>query len=559
MSTSDTFRPEIIDLTDLELELSRDGSTVKYPVLSADIMYAIGTFPQVSVTVSTGTELYKTARSRGNITDILQDSPEGAIGTLKAEMRLGDSLTKCVLFCGYVGAVSPSMSTSIYSVSAVLTVQLICGAAAINGRPAGGLVYFNVGGVDANSAQSLTYAYVAQSLGLKRAARSKDTEKDESGIDTTFISQCGKSLQETPAKCMADIIDYARGLGAESQCISKLADTVIQAEGALGVYLAYPRVAATGFIQSAMQALNGAPPSSVFISLLQQLFLGVVPETMGTDKQPCRLITWPLNAWAPLEYFTLELSDLLSIQEQTTYRLDQRVDLWFVTLPPLQSQTNPGKLAIYGPGVTNAAGQARCLTNKEFTDLMGRFKDNKTAELRSYAAKQLYLPGWLSHAPARSTQVQDVKDAGAREARLAADPEKAQAAQEDIAKRVAINGFLQQGCSVVNVNVQLPFQSYLKLLPFLGLMGTFELPDAQGSNVKDVKRIKTSKRYGLLQMLTMQLAASGRTITVACSARFGNVHTEKIHQQFACAHPMYAPNADLNTYQTEAMRVADKV
>ena len=552
---TETFKPKTLDITELTLELYREGQAVDYAILSLQMAFGVGAFPVVNVVVSTGANLYKN-ESRSGAKNILQDAPEGAVGTIKVKMK-GDpgGAVSGVLFCGYVSAVSPAMATSIYSVTSSVTVQLVCATAAINSMPCGALEYFNAGGSTAAGARGMSYAAVAKALGISTATKGAFDERK----DTSFISEVGKLLQTSPGHCAAKLVDFARGLGADSQAVSKLEDTVVYAEKALGAYLEYPRVAARAFLNSVTQALMTSPATSVFNSLLGQMFLGYIPETAGTERQPCKMITWPINAWAPTAAFHIKLSDILGVQSSTRYRLDQRVDLWYVTLPPIVAASNPVKIATYGPPATDQAGKARCMTHDEFIKLMGEYKDKNTNKLKSYAARHLFLPGWLCRIPAKTQNTGNGDSTGSKEIRTAVDVQKALATQEDIGKRVAINGFLQHGCAVVGATLQLPLHSYLKLLPYLGLSGTFEWPDAMSDNARNMSEIKTSKRYGLLHSLSMQLTATGRTISVSCTAQFSSVHDEKMHEQFATDHPLYPAAKDLQSYQQAARKLAHAV
>ena len=552
---TDSFKPKTIDITDLDLELYREGQAVEYAILSLQMLFSIGTFPVVNVVVSTGADLYRN-KSRGAVKDILKDVPEGAIGTIKIKMESSTGGTVSgVLFCGYVSAVAPALATSIYSVTSSVTIQLVCAPAAINATPCGALEYFNAGGNTAAGARSMSYAAVAQELGVSRSGKGAFNDKK----DTSFISEVGKLLQTSPGHCATKLIDFARGLGADSQAVSKLEDAVVYAEKDFGAYLDNPRVPARNFLNSVTQALMSSPATTVFNSILAQLFLGYIPETAGELRKPCKVITWPINAWEPTPAFRLKVSDILAIQSSTRYRLDQRVDLWYVTLPPIAAASNPVKIATYGPPATDEAGKARCMTHREFAELLGRYKDKNTSTLNSYAARHLFLPGWLSNIPARAQSIKNGKNTGAKEVRTDHEVQKAVATQEDIGKRVAINGFLQHGCAIVGATLQIPLYSYFKLLPYLGLTGTFEWPDAMSDNAKNIESIKTSKRYGLLHGLTMQLTATGRTISVSCTAQFSSVHDEKMHTQFATEHPLYPAAKDLPSYQSAARKLAQVV
>ena len=516
----------LIELTALDLEISRDGKTASYPVLSADLAYSVGSFPVVSVTVSTAGAFSDEGSDRSSASDILRDDPEGALGELTISMApAGEEPADYVLFCGYVATVTPTFQSSVFSVSATLTGQLIAGTAAINGMPGGSLVYFNLGGGSNGTQKPISYDALMKQLGL-------DMVKGE-----TLSGELGNLFQQSPARCVAYLLDRLRGAVSGSTEGMKISDTLIFGEGPLKVKIPQPTPIPGQFLDQMSKALKGAPAASVFNAVLRQLYLTMVPETMGTSGEPCKMVVQPTNAWDVESHFDLSISDILGLQEHTAYRLDQRVDFWCVNFPPSKDALY-SKFAVYGPGVTDGHGKAWCYTEAEWNAKLTEIGKDKL--LKTYSAKMLFLPGWLS-VLAKTSATKDANLSKNLPVRipLLGDAKTNETSLIDVAERVAVTGYLQEGCAVVAAGMSIPFSTYLSLLPHLGKMGTFMVPDAYTAQKKDITEIPTSIRYGLLSSLSMRITVERKELHVSCGVRFTHVHTEDIHKEFCAEHPLY--------------------
>lgn len=514
----------LIELTNLELVISREGASAQYPVLSADIAYAVGSFPVVSVTVSTAGTFSGNGSDRSSAADILRDDPEGALGELiMSYSGAGQSADNCTLFCGYIATVTPTLQSSIFSVSSTLSVQLVCATAAINGTPPGALMYFNLGGASNGCQRPNSYGQLINIL------------RPENDAKNLSLSN---AFQKAPAQCVAQLLDRLRGVVAEHTMGMKIEDTLIFGEGGLKVELPPNNNIAKTFLEQMSKMLAGAPTAAVYNAVLKQLYLVMIPETMGTAETPCKMITRPINAWDVKSAFALKVNDYLSVQEHTAYRLDQRVDFWCVQFPPSTSNPAPGRFAVYGPGVCDGAGKAVTYTEDEFNSKIAEVGKNKL--LSTYSAKIIMLPEWLRVIETTQATINArLKKNLPPTATVRKNPEKEETTLIDVAERLAITGYLQEGCAVVATGMQIPFYTYLKLLPHLGKMGTFTVPDAHTAQKKNTDDIPTSIRYGLLSALSMRITVESKDLHVSCSAQFTHVHTEEMHKQFAAPHPLY--------------------
>lgn len=517
----------IIELSDLTLTVSRDGQTAEYPILSAALEYSVGSFPVVSVLVSTAGEFLTGTTSRSAVKDILIDSPAGAVGAINLSLTIDGSSQSCILFCGYVATITPAFQTNIVSVSSTLSVQLICATGAVNGLPGNALRYYNLGGKDGGSAQPITYAEL-----LKTMLPSVDAD----------AYKLGKLFQQSPARCAAQLLDMLRGSVEREGTVTNISNTLIFNEGELGVKIPQPSSIPRTFLEQMSRALPSAPVAAVLNAALKQLYLTMIPETLGADeKTPCRMVVQAINAWDIEPHFELSVNDVIGIQEHTAYRLDQHIDFWVVQLPPIDNSAHPGRLSVYGPGVAEGSGKAHTYTEKEFQTVLEQQNSKKL--LSNYSARMVMLPGWLNVLE-RTTATVDaaVRKNLPKNMTLLPVGDKETTTLIDVAERVAITGYLQEGCAAVASGIKLPFATYWKLLPHLGTMGSFEVPDAYTKQKLDADRLPTSKRYGLLSGLSLHITVERKELHVACGARFTNVHNEELQRQYASKHPLYPQN-----------------
>jgi hypothetical protein len=369
-----------------------------------------------------------------------------------------------------------------------------------------------------------------------------------------------KLFQQSPAQCLATLIDMTRGVMSESTMGTKLTDTLIFSEGSLKVQLPETNGVADKFTNQIAKALIGASPAAVFNSVIRQVYLTMVPQTLCDSGVPCKMITTPVNAWDIKEYFKLKIEDILNLHESTAYRLDQRVDIWCVQLPPNVINNGGERFATYGPGLTDGNGKAKCYNQQELT---AKFTESGgKGVLKNLTTKMLYLPTWMEEiAWTPDAQKARLKRNLPNRVPLTGDTEKARTSIIDVAERVAVTGYLQEGCAIVQAGLKIPFKTYLELLPYLGKMGTFQVPDAYASQERDLDSIHRSTYYGLLSNLYMHITVERNDLQVNCGVSFSNVHNSDIHKQFCAEHPLYGgvPKENQNNAKSDLEKFTDSM
>ena len=516
-----------IDLKALYLQIGKN----KYPVLSADTVFSINALPTVRVVISAAENV-----DGKNSSKLPTEREKSEIANLVLEFTTGDeNVHKVVLFCGHILTEAPTLGVSISSVRGTVTYQLVCDAGKISGIPFGSLYYYGTVAGSVVNVNATPYSSLVQAIDSAAAGK---------------WGELGKQLQNDPATAIAQMLDTIRtGFSKGANTFPLLQETLLSACGPLSVKLPQPNtVMQDSFVKPAKNALQGSPVLSVYLSLLRQVYLGFIPQPVCEFDVPCKLIVRPLNPWNdedPDEDAYLGAERILSVQEQTLYQLDQRIDYWIVVLP---GDTN--RLAVYGPNTGGEKGKARCLTEKEFKDAMAAMLKAGNSKWAYAAARMIGLPGWLNMMPKRRRSMPDDKNGGNKDVTVI-DPDTEYV--EDIAKKVAITGYLNEGCSAIRVGLTVPLEYYLGSLYLLGRMMVLQLPQMTAEGVET----ETRDYYGLLDSMGMHIGVERKALQATCSMHFSNVHTAEMHEQFKAAAPLYdTPNneaglkaaMDLNNY-----------
>ena len=497
-----------IDLKSLYLEIGKN----KYPVLAADTVFSINALPTVRVTISAAENV-----DGKNKVAFPSEREKGQIANLTLEFTAGDNtVRKVVLFCGYILTEAPALSVSITSVRGTVTYQLVCDAGKISGVPYGSLGYYGLVAdklVDVNAR-----AYDTLATPLKDAASAR-------------WGELSKQFKTAPAVALVKMLDVFRsGFSKGPNTFPLLQNTLISASGPLSVSLPNTNLVVSELASKVQPALRNNPVLGVYLALLRQVYLGFIPQPVCARNVPCKLIIKPFNAWSNERLYDdvyLTASDILGVNEQTLYNLDQRIDYWVVRLVG-----DGDRIAVYGPNTGGNRGRARCLSEKEFQTQLGNIYKANRNQTAFAAARIIGLPGWLALANLRWRPVEVKKKLGTTTVTTA---KYDQAYVEDVAKKLAITGYLTEGCSAVNIGVTVAPEVYLSNLYLLGRMMILQLPQMTAEGVAN----RTRDYYGLLDSMGMHISVERKALQVTCSMHFSNVHTAAMHQEFKSATPFY--------------------
>lgn len=534
-----------LELKRLVLEIKRNGKAASFPVLRADLLYRVGTFPTVQVTISSAPLFIKTKDKVTDISGLLKDSPEGSLGTLKLTVagKAGEDID-VILFSGYLAGSSSNLLTSIYTVQSSITFQLICQAAAVNANPGGAYTHFSVlGGEAKNNPRSYIQQVTGNLINL-----GKESGNSEKPVQTILA----EIFRTNPAESTIRLIDELKKIkrnGDQQVAVAdgfltdgiefklKTRDNVVDVIQRFGLLLT--------------NALVGAPATSVAVSVLSTLFLSIVPQTIGSDDgKACLLIVRPsVSGWRVKPKIQLSAGDVLGITDTTAYRLDQRVDFWYVQIGNDEVSKASPLAAVYAPGM-GEKGKGKLLSLDEFTAEIDKTGKANTALIGRatvlpwwmFAAVECKKPGIAAKLPeSGNTPV----DGGGTNVGAERDVEESDRNWQRACEQLAIQSFLDNGCAVNSVSLRLPLYTLFRLLPWLGDTISFSIPSPQQTTgERDLYEIPTAARYGLLDGLSMSFECSHKEIQVTCGATLSQVHDKAMHETMAADNVLYNEPAD---------------
>ena len=376
-----------LELRELYLEVSRNRKSANFPVLHASIGYRVGTFPTVQVTISSAA-IFSGTNNGDDIKELFEDSPEGSKGTLWLKIgKKGNSGTIIPLFTGYISGTGSNLVTSILSVQSNISFQLVCQAAAMNANPGGAYTYFTAD----TDMDPQPYKYHIQS-------RLADVEEGEdlAKLEGLFATNPAESVVRLIDLLRTSTSDSRTGLLSGITALSSFSTEDIRFKFEVQTVMVHYVLSRFG--NKISGNLIGSPTAGVVAATLNELLLSVVPQTLGLTSgdstEVCKLIVRPLvSGWSPNPKITLEAGDVLGISDTTSYRLDQRVDFWYVQVgkgPVFQSMP---LAAVYAPGY-GEKGNAVFLDmdelSKAITNTLGT--DGKK---RYLVGRGVVLPWWL--------------------------------------------------------------------------------------------------------------------------------------------------------------------
>jgi len=571
-----------LELTSLHLDIRRNGKSAQFPVLRADLRYKVGAFPAVQVTISSAA-VFGAAKKGADIKELFEDSPEGSEATLWLFMykegnddedgegggdegdregytpNNGNSLVKIPLFSGYVSGTGSLLLTSIYTVQSSITFQLVCRAAAVNANPGGAFNYFRVAGGNNK------YSPKPYLLQLQANANRSRTKSGASG--KTVLTELAETFITNPAKSIIGLIDELRNIDREGFKMAKVGDGFYTDDIALALKIKAPPIKIIQrFSTSLVNALMGTPATGVALSVLQSLFLSVIPQTIGSpDGSPCLLIVRPgVSGWHVKPSVELATGDILGISDSVSYRLDQRVDFWYVQASQDEVGKSMNLAAVYAPGF-GENGEAKFLDLNEFTKEVDKTSKNES----SLIGRATILPWWLFLAvevtkpvppkPPADPKANTPVDNGGTSVGETRDHEASQTAWEAACKQLAVNSFLENGCAVNAVTLKVPFYTMLRLLPWLGDTISFEVPSPQQTTRNnELYKITAATRYGLLDGLSITLECSYKGIQVNCSATLSQVHDKELHERMSAENKIYTEASD-KCYNPAALGIGNEV
>ena len=291
------------------------------------MVFAVNALPTVRIVVSDAENI-----TRGEDLTAMDLDPMERMGNLVMEYTTGDDNVKSVvLFCGYVLTETPALAVSISSMRSTISYQLVCAAGAISSIPYGGLEYYSLGGDSTNNLRSTPYS-----------ALIPFEEMQNKGAWTAL----NKDFQPSPPTALAKMLDILRrNFAKDDKSMTPLLNIFVDGCGGLSIKPITGSMLMPTMAHQCIPALRGSPPLTIFLSLLRQVYLGFFPQTVGERNTPCKLVTAPLNPWSNKqvdEDHIITAKEILSVQAQTQYQLDQRIDYWVV-----KSQLLPNLIAAY--------------------------------------------------------------------------------------------------------------------------------------------------------------------------------------------------------------------
>ena len=561
-----------IELRDLSIVLYKNGMRETFPVMRASLSYRVGLPPAVQVTISAANLFNTPTPEERAFRELFEDSPDGTIGALILGLNVvypdkpSNAPTKTIcLFSGYVSGLGSSLVASTHTIQSSITFQLVTGLMGINALPGGLFRVFSVGGGDATGMLPKPYQVYLQG----RQAAANILEK----LKARFV--------ENPADCILHLIDHLRD---NSVNISGL--SVAECFDTSNIKLKLKAKPVNGevvhiFATKLAQGLVGAPASAVALSALQELFLTPIPQTIikdwtKEDGEPVlsKMIVRPsVSGWNKIpksRVFGVQLDarHLLGISDTTQFRLDQRVDFWFVVKGVSEKDNAQKFAAIYAPGY-GENGEAEFLNTEEF-----RTQVAKTAvpNARALIGRMVVLPWWMERVLVSSTPPAQNKEKSKEEdsdspkpvggAQRPQQPENTDdATWEDACKRIAVLSFLENGCAVNGLSLKLPLGVTLNMLPWLG--DTISV--ASYTPADTINRTEPPKnweesvrtRYGLLDGISMTFELNYKELQVTCGATLSQVHDEDLHDELAADNPLYASGPEY-CYNSEAVEVLEE-
>ena len=478
------------------------------------MVFAVNALPTVRIVVSAAENI-----TRGEDLTAMDLDPMERLGNLVMEYTTGDdNVQSVVLFCGYVLTETPALAVSISSMRSTISYQLVCAAGAISAIPYGGLEYYSLGGSDTNNLRSTSYSDLIPF-----------EEMQNKGAWTAL----NKDFQPSPPTALAKMLDILRrNFAKDDKSMTPLLDIFVDGCGGLSIKPITGSMLMPTMAHQCIPALRGSPPLTIFLALLRQVYLGFFPQTVGERNTPCKLVTAPLNPWSDKRVdkdHSITAKDILSIQAQTQYQLDQRIDYWVV-----KSQLLPNLIAAYGPGTGGETGKAVVMELEEFQKKITEMF--KVGSINRAAARIISLPGWLSLMEIKQENAPEEKDAGNKTAPTGSIDEET---LKDLARKVALTGFLTEGCSVTAVGLTVVPEFYFRSLCRLGEMMALDIPQMTADGMDDTPL----RYYGLLDSMGMRITVERKDLQVTCSMHLSNVHDENIHETFQSSPPLYL-NAD---------------
>lgn len=512
------------------------------PIMDLRIDYIVGVFPSVTAVVNDGA-----TRGRPDSDYNAIDTQNYNLDSASINIKLTGQTEPITLFCGYVVERAPVLESSPVAIQSRTRYKLICETELLNTVPPGSLRYYQT--LAGNRATTLSFG-TAFSLHL-RAFQS--------------IELLNK-FNETPSRYAAAFLDHIRSPFSQKTPKS-IENSVRHAAGKFCIDINNKVIGLT--TNTAIQCsslLSSKSPSATFGSLLQNFWLGWLPQTVAKEGVPSRMIVRSLTGWDNESKFFLGTDMILGFNSVTSFNHTEFVDYYGVVLPPIalqgQSTAEKGTLvAVYGGGFGSTA---KIMTQGDFQAAMtaeAKGQKNPTG-MHTYASMRITtLPNWWNatlFAP-QTVKGKNNTDGTSSNAYIKNDTDF-KTMSEDIAKRLATLSFLQYGRAATKATVRVPFYVWLKMLPYLGYTGCIQLIDLGSVSSEDLSRAELAKElwYGGVNALSMAVSVDNKSLRVTCTVGMSQLHTEDEQKEYGAINPMY-PHQDTDGGQHEAWELVGKI